>query len=147
MLDNPNPIVTEIIEFNYKRPTGMLDSNDIFNVIRGIRDPEHPYTLEQLKVVTCPQIIMDTASKLLIVRFTPTVPHCSLTSLIGLMIRVKLMRYLPPCIKIHILIQEGTHYQELEINKQLNDKERVAAAMENIHLMEVVEYNIGEWDQ
>ncbi|OMJ69930.1 hypothetical protein SteCoe_32225 [Stentor coeruleus] len=147
MLDNPNPIVTEIVEMTYKRPTGMLDSNDIFNVIRNIRDPEHPYTLEQLKVVSCSQILIDTDTKALIIRFTPTVPHCSLTSLIGLMIRVKLMRYLPSCIKIHILIQEGTHYQEKEINKQLNDKERVAAAMENIHLMEVVEYNIGEWMQ
>ena len=144
MLDNPSPIVHDV-EILYIRPTGQLDSEDIFNVIRGIRDPEHPYTLEQLQVVSKSQILIDLYTRQLMIRFTPTVPHCSLSSLIGLMIRVKLQRYLPPSIKIHIKIQEGTHYQEIELNKQLNDKERVAAAMENSHLMDVVEHNIGDW--
>lgn len=145
MLDNPHPVIHQI-EVKYARPTGQLDPDDIYSVIRGIRDPEHPYTLEQLKVVSQSQIIMNLETRLLIIRFTPTVPHCSLSSLIGLMIRVKLLRYLPPGIKIHVQIQEGAHYQELEINKQLNDKERVAAAMENIHLMDIVEHNIGDWE-
>ena len=145
MLDNPNPIIHSV-ELKYIRPSGLLDSEDIYNVIRGIRDPEHPYTLEQLQVVSQAQIHMNMDCRLLSVRFTPTVPHCSLSSLIGLMIRVKLLRYLPQGIKIHIQIQEGTHYQEIEINKQLNDKERVAAAMENSHLMDVVENNIGDWE-
>ena len=146
MLDNPNPILHEI-EVKYNRPSGKLDSEDIFNVIRNIRDPEHPYSLEQLKVVSIPQIIMNLDTKLLSIRFTPTVPHCSLSPLIGLMIRVKLLRYLPSCIKIFIKIQEGAHYQEEDINKQLNDKERVAAAMENPYLMDVVEQNISNWQQ
>ena len=30
-----------------------------------------------------------------------------------------------------MLIQKGTHVQEVQINKQLGDKERVAAALEN----------------
>lgn len=145
MLDNLNPIV-HTTKKSYNRPTGRLDSEDIFNVIRDIRDPEHPYSLEQLRVVSQGQILTNSESKLIIIRFTPTVPHCSLSSVIGLMIRVKLLRYLPSYFKINIMIQEGTHYQEIEINKQLNDKERVAAAMENTHLMNVVENNIGDWD-
>jgi hypothetical protein len=32
----------------------------------------------------------------------------------------------------------GTHASEQAINKQLADKERVAAALENIHLLQVV---------
>ena len=144
MLDNPSPIIHEI-EVKYTRPSGMLDVEDIYSVIRGIRDPEHPYTLEQLRIVSRPQIKIDLASHQLLIKFTPTVPHCSLSSLIGLMIRVKLQRYLPHIIKINIYIEEGTHYQEVELNKQLNDKERVSAAMENQHLMDVVENNIGEW--
>jgi metal-sulfur cluster biosynthetic enzyme len=143
MLDNPNPIIHEI-EIKYQRPSGRLDDEDIYNVIRSIKDPEHPYTLEQLRVVSKNQILMNLESRSLCIRFTPTVPHCSLSPLIGLMMRVKLQKYLPPGIKVHIQIQEGSHYQELEINKQLNDKERVAAAMENTHLMDVVEHNIAD---
>ena len=41
--------------------------------------------------------------------------------------------------QIDIFIKEGRHVAEFAINKQLNDKERVAAAMENPHLFAVVE--------
>lgn len=144
MLDNPNPVVHDVCENVYRRPTGALDPADIFEVIRRIRDPEHPYTLEQLQIVSIPQIEVNLLTKHLAIRFTPTVPHCSLTPLIGLMIRVKLLKYLPKTMKLCIQIQEGTHYQEQEINKQLNDKERVAAALENSHLMDLVEQNISD---
>lgn len=147
MLDNPNPIVHDTLSFEYSRPTGQLDADDIFRVIRGIRDPEHPYTLEQLQVISVSQISINLECKSLNIRFTPTVPHCSLSPLIGLMIQVKLMRYLPPSIKISIQLQEGSHFQESEINKQLQDKERVAAALENTHLMQLIEHNIGDWEQ
>jgi hypothetical protein len=115
-------------------------------VIRNIRDPEHPYTLEQLQIVSIPQIQTNLLKKQITIRFTPTVPHCSLSPLIGLMIRVKLLRYLPKSLKLEIFLQEGSHYQEIEINKQLNDKERVAAALENHHLMGLVEENISDFN-
>ena len=72
------------------------------------------------------------------VRFTPTIPHCSMATLIGLSIRVKLLRSLPSRFKVDVLIEQGTHQSEQAVNKQLNDKERVAAAMENQNLSEVV---------
>ncbi len=34
------------------------------------------------------------------VHFTPTIPHCSMATLIGLAIRVKLLRSLPPRFKV-----------------------------------------------
>ena len=36
------------------------------------------------------------------------------------------------------LFGSGTHVSEAQVNKQLNDKERVAAALENGHLLQVV---------
>ena len=74
----------------------------------------------------------------LIVQFTPTIPHCSMATLIGLSIRVKLMRSLPQRFKINVKVTPGTHSTENEINKQLNDKERVAAALENSGLTSAV---------
>ncbi len=61
-----------------------------------------------------------------------------MATLIGLSIKVKLLRSLPANYKIEVSIKPGTHSTELAINKQLADKERVAAALENIHLLQVV---------
>ena len=38
-----------------------------------------------------------------------------------------------------VLIAPGTHASEKAVNKQLNDKERVAAALENPGLLEKVD--------
>ncbi len=38
------------------------------------------------------------------IQFTPTVQHCSMATLIGLCIRVKLLRSLPPRFKVRILV-------------------------------------------
>lgn len=78
------------------------------------------------------------------VQFTPTVPHCSLATLIGLCLRVKLERSLQRSFKLDIYVNEGTHSIEGDVNKQINDKERVAAAMENSNLREMVEECIKE---
>ena len=79
--------------------------------------------------------------------FVPTVPHCSLATLIGLCLRTKLNRELPPGrFKIDIGVKEGTHSTSAEITKQINDKERVAAALENPNLVKVVEECIKESD-
>ncbi|MGH0172728.1 UNVERIFIED_CONTAM: hypothetical protein FKN15_005508 [Acipenser sinensis] len=119
------------------------------NVIRTIRDPEKPNTLEDLEVVSesCVEVQEIGAEEyLIIIKFTPTVPHCSLATLIGLCLQVKLQRCLPYKHKLEIYISEGTHSTEEDINKQINDKERVAAAMENPNLREIVEQCVIEPD-
>ena len=78
------------------------------------------------------------------IEFTPTVPHCSLATLIGLCMRVKLERCLEQRYKLDICVSQGTHSIEEDVNKQINDKERVAAAMENPALCDMVEQCIKE---
>lgn len=111
---------------------------EVFDHIRNLNDPEHPLTLEQLSVVSVEQIRVQDPGNTVLVQFTPTIPHCSMATLIGLCIRVKLLRTLPKRLKVTIEIYPGSHQSELVINKQLNDKERVAAALENKHLLDVV---------
>uniref|UniRef100_A0A3B5MAR5 Cytosolic iron-sulfur assembly component 2B n=1 Tax=Xiphophorus couchianus TaxID=32473 RepID=A0A3B5MAR5_9TELE len=112
-----------------------IDDREIF-LIRSINDPEHPLSLEELNVVELDRQVNDTESTAR-VEFTPTIPHCSMATLIGLSIKVKLLRSLPDRFKIDVHITPGTHASE-EANKQLADKERVAAALENSSLLEVV---------
>ncbi|KAJ3120219.1 Cytosolic iron-sulfur assembly component 2B [Physocladia obscura] len=113
----------------------FIDEQEVFQLIRNINDPEHPLTLEQLHVVQQRHITVDHKLSLIHVTFTPTIPHCSMATLIGLCIRVQLLRCLPQRFKVDITVEEGTHQSEKSVNKH---KERVAAAMENSHLLEVV---------
>ncbi|KAG2471005.1 FA96A protein, partial [Polypterus senegalus] len=59
---------------------------EVYDAIRTIRDPEKPNTLEELEVVSENCIEMKEIAEdeyLIIIRFTPTAPHCSLATLIG----------------------------------------------------------------
>ncbi|KAL2925644.1 Protein AE7 [Bienertia sinuspersici] len=107
--------------------------------IRDIKDPEHPYSLEELKVLTEESVEVDDRRGYVRVTFTPTVEHCSMATVIGLCLRVKLMRSLPSRYKVDIRVAPGTHATEAAVNKQLNDKERVAAALENPNLVDMVD--------
>ncbi|EDW18522.1 hypothetical protein AWZ03_000828 [Drosophila navojoa] len=115
-----------------------FDKREIFDLIRNINDPEHPLTLEELHVVQEELISISDKQNSVHINFTPTIPHCSMATLIGLSIRVKLLRSLPPRFKVTVEITPGTHASEFAVNKQLADKERVAAALENKHLAEVI---------
>ena len=66
-----------------------------------------------------------------------------MATLIGLCIQVKLLRSLPSRFDVNVRIYPGSHASEAAINKQLADKERVSAALENAHLLEVVNKCIG----
>ena len=78
-------------------PTSTLTCIDM---IKNINDPEHPWTLEELNVLQQAHIEVDDARGTVSVFFTPTIPHCSMATLIGLSIRVKLLRVLPERFKV-----------------------------------------------
>ncbi|KAI0948636.1 hypothetical protein AcV7_009318 [Taiwanofungus camphoratus] len=145
---------------SYSAPSFFLRHKS--ELIRSISDPEHrSMSLEQLAVVSAPQISFDPkVPDRLTVEFTPTVPHCGMSTFIGLSIRVRLLRSLPQRYKVDIRVKPGSHQSEhacaprlvilrlrrvhdvtimYTVNKQLNDKERVAAALENPALLEVLE--------
>lgn len=143
MLDNPEPIIysvtsTSRINVDFTQP---MTPSTIFALIKDINDPEHPLTLEQLNVVN--QEDIQVVGNHIRVCFTPTIPHCSMATLIGLCIKIQLKRKLeeskPHYYYIDVLVKEGSHVTEEAINKQLNDKERIMAAMENENLRRVVE--------
>lgn len=116
----------------------ILDAREIFDLVKDIKDPEHPLTLEDLNVVREDQIHVDLESQVITIEFSPTINRCSMAPLIGLTIIVKLLRCLPETMKIDVRISAGTHDAEDAYNKQLGDKERVAAALENSNLLGVI---------
>lgn len=108
------------------------------DIIKSITDPEHPLTLEQLHVVEEDLIKIDNEKNTIDIYFTPTIPHCSLATIIGLSLRIKLIRSLPTRFKVSVEITPDTHVSRTGINKQLADKERIAAAIESGYLSEVI---------
>ncbi|XP_072451914.1 cytosolic iron-sulfur assembly component 2B [Chiloscyllium punctatum] len=127
-----------------RRRWDTIDNREIFDLIRSINDPEHPLSLEELNVVEQLRVNVVDHENSVSVAFTPTIPHCSMATLIGLSIKVKLLRSLPARFKVDVHITPGTHASENAVNKQLADKERVAAALENSHLLEVVNQCLSE---
>ncbi|KAL2862169.1 hypothetical protein BJX68DRAFT_260963 [Aspergillus pseudodeflectus] len=123
-----------------------IDEQEIYDLISTINDPEHPISLGALAVVSLPDIaikpalpdVPESPLQTVTVLITPTITHCSLATVIGLGVRVRLEQSLPPRFRVDVQIKEGTHSTADEVNKQLADKERVAAALENGTLMGVI---------
>lgn len=116
-----------------------IDEQEIYDLIATMSDPEHPITLGALAVVSLPDISIkstfpnrpESPLRTVTVLITPTIQHCSLATVIGLGVRVRLEESLPARFRVDVRIKEGTHSTADEVNKQLADKERVAAALWN----------------
>jgi metal-sulfur cluster biosynthetic enzyme len=116
------------------------------DLVGSVSDPEHPVSLGELAVVSLPDIkitptlpnVPGSPLQTVTVLITPTITHCSLATVIGLGVRVRLEQSLPPRFRLDVRIKEGAHSTADEVNKQLADKERVAAALENGALMKVI---------
>ncbi|XP_055626843.1 MIP18 family protein galla-1 isoform X2 [Toxorhynchites rutilus septentrionalis] len=109
----PSPSLSQL---GYRNENDLKET--IYDFLRTIRDPEKPNTLEDLKVVYEDGIFVQkpTEGNVYIVRieFNPTVPHCSLATLIGLCIRVKVQRNINHNLKLDIYIKKGAHSTEDE---------------------------------
>ncbi|GAB4846822.1 Protein AE7-like 1 [Ancistrocladus abbreviatus] len=137
-LINPHPVVHAKKE-RVARTEDLHTDDAIDPLDVDIKDPEHPYSLEQLSVLSEESITVDDKLGRILITFTPTIQHCSMATVIGLCLRVKLKHCFPPHYKVDIKVSPGSHANEDSVNKQLNDKERVAAALENPNLRQLVE--------
>ena len=75
--------------------------------------------------------------ELLLFFFTPTIETCTLASLIGLFIKKKPMNFIPGIYDINVLIKNTKSDADINLNKQINDKERIAASNMNDNISEM----------
>ncbi|KAM0687269.1 hypothetical protein COBT_001495 [Conglomerata obtusa] len=151
MNDNPEIFATsDVPKANLQFKQGRIievTKNTVFELIRNIVDPEHPQTLEQLRIITLDSVKVyenehrdlfighTLPVKIIEVKYRPTIPHCSMAAVIGLAIKMQLLKYVSLNIHIKVMIETDGHVQEKELNKQINDKDRVFAAGENESVM------------
>ena len=117
---------------------------DVWSMLHTIRDPEFPYTIGQLRVIEPSGVHFEEDTLKISISFKPTIEHCSMATLIGLAIRVKLLRHFPTNYRLDVHLSSNSHLEEADINKQLADKERVAAATENHDLMAIINSMIAD---
>lgn len=65
---------------------------------------------------------------------------------LGLCLQTKLQREIGNDCKIDVLVEPGFHEKEESVNKQINDKERRAAALEDPALLAMVEECLADPD-
>merc|ERR1712021_136458 len=115
---------------------------EIYDRIRTIRDPERAENLEELDVLREEYVqVAELGDDYydITVSYKPTVEHCHLATLIGLFIREKIKREFDYFrYKLRILAIPGSLQNESDANRQVNDKERVAAALEKESMMRLV---------
>ena len=143
------PSYTFHILYTCKKQILTLAFSYSVDLTSTISDPEHPVSLGQLSVINLADIHITPSPSLgvpdtntivnVIIEITPTITHCSLATVIGLGVRVRLEQALPPNYRIEVRCKKDSHTQDDQVNKQLGDKERVAAALENDTLRGVLD--------
>jgi metal-sulfur cluster biosynthetic enzyme len=119
----------------------MIDSLEVYEHLRDVRDPEHPLTMEQLRIICPENVQVDDAKGSVEVVFTPTTPTCSLPAHLGLCLREKLLRVLPTRFhsRLRVVVAPGTHTAAEAITRQLRDKERCLAVMEKDEVKKIID--------
>ena len=118
----------------------------IINQFDSIIDPEYPMILSELKIIKLERIIITSklSSRSIVcnLSFFPTYGQCKLAPLIGIAIAIytlkissmkKLIKIFNNkwVIKFKIFLPQKNHTVGNSITKQLNDMERLSAALEN----------------
>jgi metal-sulfur cluster biosynthetic enzyme len=115
---------TREVEIIYGKHFWLLQIN--IDILKDIKDPEKPHTLEELEVLDEDSIEFKEFKNysLITILWKPTAPNCSLALNIGLSIREKLKEELPSLfpkskyqkLKVDIYVKKGYHLQEEESN-------------------------------
>lgn len=159
-MDNENPEIskTKLPQFKLNLENEKLKNitiESIYQLLRNITDPEHPYTLEELSIIDLNDIRVYSIEKsevlcksgfpihVIEVVFTPTVPHCSMAGIIGLSIHFQLQKYIDNHI-IDVKVKKDTHSTYQQLNKQLSDKDRRMAAFDNEDMLELIKECINQ---
>ena len=128
----------------------------VFTLLKNIKDPEFSYNLYNLDILSIEKILVENHNinqnihiGLLI---NPTYDLCTMSSIIGLSIRNILYNRLTQIVtktifpknwnwNYYMIISPILYSNNLIITKQLNDKERVSAAIENISIRNIVKFS------
>ena len=128
----------------------------IISLLNEIKDPEFPYHISNLDILSIEKVLIQNfilnQNIYITVIIAPTYKMCTLSSFIGLSIENLLYNkaigkllndYFPQgwSWKYSTFIPPKFHLKGSVISKQLNDKERISAAMENFSIRNIIKFS------
>jgi metal-sulfur cluster biosynthetic enzyme len=110
--------------------------SEVFEALKPVQDPEHPISITDSRMaIVKEEYIIVTEEEIQVqfkpTEFKPTVPHCPMGGLIGILIRHRLEEVYPRS-SIRVMLLPGSHSREHEVNSMITDDARYSGIVEQL---------------
>jgi metal-sulfur cluster biosynthetic enzyme len=105
--------------------------SEVFEALKPVQDPEHPISITDSRMAIVKEEYIIVTEEEIQVQFKPTVPHCPMGGLIGILIRHRLEEVYPRS-SIRVMLLPGSHSREHEVNSMITDDARYSGIVEQL---------------
>ncbi|MFW9799696.1 MAG: iron-sulfur cluster assembly protein [Candidatus Thorarchaeota archaeon] len=109
----------------------MATSSEVFEALRPVMDPEHPVSITDPMLAIVREDYIRVSGNLIRVLFRPTVEHCPMGGLIGILIRHRLEQVYPDA-EVKVTLVPGSHSMENDVNTMISDDDRYSRIVEQL---------------
>ncbi|MFW9887007.1 MAG: iron-sulfur cluster assembly protein [Candidatus Thorarchaeota archaeon] len=109
----------------------MTSVAEVFETLKSVQDPEHPISITDPRMAIVKEEYISITEEGIQVKFKPTVPHCPMGGLIGILIRHRLEEIYPDS-AISVSVIPGSHSREQDVNLMISDDARYSGIVEQL---------------
>ena len=109
----------------------MTSVAEVFETLKPVQDPEHPISITDPRMAIVKEEYISITEEGIQVKFKPTVPHCPMGGLIGILIRHRLEEIYPDS-AISVRVLPGSHSREQDVNLMISDDARYSGIVEQL---------------
>jgi metal-sulfur cluster biosynthetic enzyme len=109
----------------------MASVAEVFEALKPVQDPEYPISITDPRMAIVKEEYISITEEEIQVQFKPTVPHCPMGGLIGILIRHRLEETYPDRY-VRVMLLPGSHSRELEVNSMISDDAKYAGIVEQL---------------
>jgi metal-sulfur cluster biosynthetic enzyme len=104
---------------------------EVFEALKPVQDPEHPISITDPRMAIVKEEYITITEGGIQVQFKPTVPHCPMGGLIGILIRHRLEETYPDSL-VRVALLPGSHSREQEVNSMISDDAKYSGIVEQL---------------
>jgi len=117
--------------------TELATSSEVFEALKPVMDPEHPVSITDPSMAIVREEYIRVTGNLIRVLFKPTVVHCPMGALIGILIRHRLEQVFPDA-DVTVSLVSGSHTMEADVNAMIGDDERYSKIVTQLKDREMI---------
>jgi metal-sulfur cluster biosynthetic enzyme len=111
--------------------------SEVFEALKPVQDPEHPISITDPRMAIVKEEYIAVTEEGIQVQFKPTVPHCPMGGLIGILIRHRLEEVYQGRL-IRVILLPGSHSRENEVNSMITDDVRYSGIVEQLKERDII---------